>query len=133
MVLIWKTSLRPKIFYAKNTVISPNFLVWRFCGRTVSALFWAIRPKLCGNCAFPQNFHTRQLGQITVFFHSGYNNRKQNRNVFQPTARNLVKRKSWGSLFYQSKLVTFSSLLLLLFNYTKREISRIKLMIASLF
>ena len=26
------------------------------------------RPKLCGNCAFPQNFHTRKLGEITVFF-----------------------------------------------------------------
>ena len=23
--------------------------------------------KLCGNCAFPQNFHTRKLGEITVF------------------------------------------------------------------
>ena len=26
------------------------------------------RPKLCGNCAFPQNFHTRKLGEITVFY-----------------------------------------------------------------
>ena len=23
--------------------------------------------KLCGNCAFPQIFHTRKLGEITVF------------------------------------------------------------------
>ena len=37
---------------AKNTVISPDFLVW----------------KLCGNCTFPQNFHTRKSGEITVFF-----------------------------------------------------------------
>ena len=35
----------------KNTVISPNFLA----------------QKLCGNCAFPQNFHTRKLGEITIF------------------------------------------------------------------
>ena len=35
---------------------------------TVSAQFRAIRPKLCGNCAFPQNFHTRKSGEITVFF-----------------------------------------------------------------
>ena len=28
----------------------------------------AIRPILCGNCAFPQNFHTRKLGEITVFY-----------------------------------------------------------------
>ena len=25
-------------------------------------------PKLCGNCALPQNFHIRKLGEITVFF-----------------------------------------------------------------
>ena len=25
-------------------------------------------PKLCGNCAIPQHFHTRKLGEITVFF-----------------------------------------------------------------
>ena len=24
--------------------------------------------KLWGNCSFPQNFHIRKLGQITVFF-----------------------------------------------------------------
>ena len=33
---------------------------------TVSTKFWKIRPKLCGNCAFPQNSHTRKLGKITV-------------------------------------------------------------------
>ena len=33
-------------FTVKNTVITPDFLVWR----------------LCRNCAFPQNFHTRKLG-----------------------------------------------------------------------
>ena len=30
-------------------------------------LWKGIRPKLCGNCAFPQNFHTRKLGEITDF------------------------------------------------------------------
>ena len=24
--------------------------------------------KLCGNCVFPQNFHTKKLGEITVFY-----------------------------------------------------------------
>ena len=53
----------------KNIVISPNFLVWKFCRKAqFSAYFRAIRPKLCGNCAFPQSFHTRKLGEITVFF-----------------------------------------------------------------
>ena len=35
---------------------------------TVSAEFRAIRPKLCESRAFPQNFHTRKLDEITVFF-----------------------------------------------------------------
>ena len=30
--------------------------------------FRAIFQKLCGNCAFLQNFHTMKLGEITVFF-----------------------------------------------------------------
>ena len=34
----------------------------------VSAQFRVIRSKLCGNYAFSQNFHTRKLGEITVFF-----------------------------------------------------------------
>ena len=28
--------------------------------------FQPIRPKLCGNCAIPQNFHSMKLGEITV-------------------------------------------------------------------
>ena len=40
---------------AKNTVISPNSLVWKFCGK---AQF------LC----LSQNFHTRKLGDIMVFY-----------------------------------------------------------------
>ena len=36
-------------------------MVWKFYGK-------AIRPKLWGNCAFPQNFHTMKLGEITVFY-----------------------------------------------------------------
>ena len=31
-------------------------------------VFWAIRPKLCKNCAFPQNSQTKKLVEITVFF-----------------------------------------------------------------
>ena len=34
--------------------------------------FEANRPKLCGNCTFPQNFHTKKLGEITVFFAVNY-------------------------------------------------------------
>ena len=35
---------------------------------TVSAWFRATRPKLCDNCIFPQNFHTKKSSKITVFF-----------------------------------------------------------------
>ena len=35
---------------------------------TVSPLFRAIRPKLCRNFAFRQNFHSRKLGEITIFY-----------------------------------------------------------------
>ena len=34
----------------------------------ISAWFPANRPKLWGNCTFPQNFHTRKSCEITVFF-----------------------------------------------------------------
>ena len=36
--------------------------------RTVSAEFRGICLKLCGNCALPQNFHLKKLGEITVFY-----------------------------------------------------------------
>ena len=35
---------------------------------TASSYFRANRLKLCGNGAFPQNFHGMKLGKITVFF-----------------------------------------------------------------
>ena len=35
---------------------------------TFSGEFRAIRPKLFGHCAFPQNFRTRKLGGSTVFY-----------------------------------------------------------------
>ena len=31
-------------------------------------IVWANRLKLCGNCVFLQKFHTRKLGEITVFY-----------------------------------------------------------------
>ena len=55
-------------FTAKNTVTSTNFLVWILCKATVSPEFQVNRQKLYGNCVFLQNFQTRKLGKITVFF-----------------------------------------------------------------
>ena len=56
------------IYIAKNIAISPNFLGWKFCGKAqIPQSFGQICPKLCENCAFSQNFHSRKLGEITVF------------------------------------------------------------------
>ena len=44
---------------AWNNVISPNFLVLKFCGKTQY-------PHRSG--AFPKNFHAWKLGDITVFY-----------------------------------------------------------------
>ena len=71
---IYQKIRKSESLIAKRTVISPNFLVWKFCGKgTVSTQFRAIRPKLCGICVFPKNFYTRKLGETTVFFAVLYN------------------------------------------------------------
>ena len=45
---------------AKSTVISPDFLVWKFCGK-------ARFPHSFGRFA-RKNFHTKKSGGITIFF-----------------------------------------------------------------
>ena len=44
----------------------PKFCQISWCGnfwkRIVLAEFWASKPKLCGNYAFPQNLNTKKLG-----------------------------------------------------------------------
>ena len=53
--VLYNTYLNPKYPWLQGvnwTEILPNFLT--------------NSPKLCGNCAFPQNFHTRKLGEISV-------------------------------------------------------------------
>ena len=53
--------------------ISPTWFlvnfIWKILVPAVSSfeVKKEIRPKLCGNCAFPQNFHTRKLGEIRIF------------------------------------------------------------------
>ena len=54
---------------ATNTVISPNSLVWKFCVKAQfpwNVIHYARNHPEIG--AFTQNFHTRKLGEITVFF-----------------------------------------------------------------
>ena len=55
-------------------IFSQYFLQWIFlAGESflqliVSIIIFSQYFSLCGNCAFPQNFHTRKLGEIMVFF-----------------------------------------------------------------
>ena len=59
---LWKNNFNTT---AKNTLNVPNILVWKFGGKPKFPQSFG---KLSGNCAFPQNFHTRKLVEITVFF-----------------------------------------------------------------
>ena len=60
----------------------------------VSAQFRANRPKLCGNCAFPQNFQIRKLGQIMAFFTVSITHKCYHHLVFSIClAAQLWKRK----------------------------------------
>ena len=59
----------------KNTAISPNFLVWKFCGKAqLLHRFGRFARNYARNCAFPQNFHIRKLGEITVFYAVRFSN-----------------------------------------------------------
>ena len=51
---------------------------------TVSPEFRTNRPKLYGDCEFPQNLHTRKLGEISVFY-----------AVFKDTCRAKLWLKIW--------------------------------------
>ena len=53
------------IKYENFTLIPGMEILWK---RTVSADFQAIVPRVCKNCALPQNFHTRNLREISVFY-----------------------------------------------------------------
>ena len=55
-------------YSAQNTVILPNFLVWKFFGKVQLSHSFRNHLKLCRNCAFQQNFYIRKLGEITVFY-----------------------------------------------------------------
>ena len=59
-----KTS--PTLTLRKKTVFHQILWSGNFV-KTQLALFHANSPIHCGNCAFPQNFHTRKLGEITLF------------------------------------------------------------------
>ena len=58
-----------------------NFNLISWCGNFVERN--SFRPKLCGNCAFPQNVHNKKLDEITVLYAVHH--------VFKKTTWNNVK------------------------------------------
>ena len=42
--------------------------MWKFCENVQFPQSFGKFTKLCRNCAFQQNFHTRKSGEITVFY-----------------------------------------------------------------
>ena len=55
------------------------------------------RPKLCWNFAFTQNFHTKKLGEITVFFAVTLQNETWIERLKGYALRDFELRKSWLS------------------------------------
>ena len=58
-----------KAITAKNTVISPNFLVWKFCGKAQFPYSFGRLARNYAETVFPQNFHTRKYGEINEELH----------------------------------------------------------------
>ena len=64
-ILRYLTQRFQNIKYCNLTFFHGASISWK---STVSTEFRAICWKLCRNCAFPQNLHTRKLGEISVFY-----------------------------------------------------------------
>ena len=62
-------NISKQLCISQNNEILPNVLVWKFCGKAqVCAEFRANCSKLCENYAFPQNFNSRKLDEILIFY-----------------------------------------------------------------
>ena len=83
---------------------------------TVSAEFRANRPKHCGSCVFPQNFHTRKLGEIKVFTQCMEKIPVKSKTCCQQNSHSRLKLRasvSWTYVFnlnnlFKSYLLTYS-------------------------
>ena len=67
--VLYKTYLKPKNPWLQGvnwTEILPNFLVWEFCGKAQFPHSFGQIPRNSAETAFPQNFQTRKLGEISV-------------------------------------------------------------------
>ena len=65
----WKCISNSFLPTTKNAVISPDFLVWKFCGKAqLPHSLGRIARNYAETVPFPQNFHIRKSGEIKVFF-----------------------------------------------------------------
>ena len=58
--LKWRSVISYEVFHFHSML--------RYCLQAFQHTSGRKIPKLCGNCAFPQIFHTMKLGEISVFF-----------------------------------------------------------------
>ena len=65
------------------------------------------RPKLCGNCVFPQNFDTRKTGEVTVFFAVRYSNQFSNIVNTQASLLSLMSPMGQGFKFHVVVLMMY--------------------------
>ena len=71
VILKWLTNKKRVLITdtVKNNVTSPNFLVWKFCGKAhFSHSFGRFTRNYAETVPFLQNFHTMKLGEVTVFY-----------------------------------------------------------------
>ena len=66
--LFSRVSARKVIRYQKHCLAHFKSIQRKIPWLHLISWCWNFVPKLCGNCAFPQIFHTRKLGEITVFY-----------------------------------------------------------------
>ena len=57
-----------RVFTAKNNVILPNFLVWKFCGKAQFPQSFRRFAHNIVETTFQQNFHSRKFDDITVSY-----------------------------------------------------------------
>ena len=78
----------------------------------------SFRMKLCGNCAFPQNFHTRKLCEVTVFFVVLVNEMhlKFIKNVLFDRNISLMSRLLQISVQWTDTVLTYSQPMFHLYN-----------------
>ena len=100
---------------AKNTEF--HLIFW--CGNFVEGHSFCIRQKLCRNCAFLQNFHTRKLGEIMVFFTGSVGLTWEKLNLLG--AINMPSRARTFVLSYLSHLTDIHQFLLGWFYFIEVE------------